>query len=126
MSSTYQPVVELDGLDTQLPELLFSEPGDYGNDLSLQSLDYADPTLLSFNPFEFHVPAASESLGLTEGNQIQSLPQDLTTDISALDQLNELNLLYLQLQERVNELDANCVKLHNAYVSKVHTRKCLN
>lgn len=122
MSSTYQPTVGQDEVDTQLPELFFSDSTDLGNELSLQNFDCEDPTLLSFDPFEFHLPAGSEPLVLTEGNQTQSLSQDLTTGPGALEQLNDLNLLYLQLQGRVDELDAQCVKLHNAYVFKVHTR----
>lgn len=126
MSSPSQPVVEQDGVDAELPELLFSESYDYGNDLDLQNLDCADPTLLSFDPFEFHLPAGSEPLMLAEANETHSFPQELTADINTLDQLNDLNLLYLQLQGRVNELDSTCVKLHNAYVFRVHTANHLS
>ncbi|KAK5203648.1 hypothetical protein LTR41_010675 [Exophiala xenobiotica] len=122
MSSTYQSALQQDVVDTELPELFFSESADLGGVLDPQDLDCTDPTLLCFDPFEFHLPAGSELLGSTEANQTQSFPQDVTTDTSALEQLNDLNLLYLQLQARVNELDAHCVKLHNAYVFTVQTR----
>lgn len=124
MSSTYDSALQQDVVDTELPELFFSESADLGGVLD-PNLDCTDPTLLSFDPFEFHLPAGPESLDSTEGYQTQSFPQDLTTDTSALEQLNDLNLLYLQLQARVNELDAHCVKLHNAYVFTVHTRNKL-
>ena len=114
-SSLTQPINELVDFDTELPELAVSESCDFSNDLAFLDFECTDPTIL-IDPFELPA-AASESMNFDENLQhVQFYSQNLTGDTNVLNQLSELNFLYIKLEQRVSELTTNYGKLQNEYV----------